>query len=77
MNINFLDIVKWLNPIGDKECQDIMVVEDVDGNILTVRHLSNNATNIITQVMRNNIRIVGHCSSVEPIKNIINRYIYA
>ena len=77
MNINFLDIVKWLNPIGDKECQDIMVVEDVDGNILTVRHLSDNATNIITQVMCNNIRIVGHCSSVEPIKNIINRYIYA
>lgn len=70
---NFLDVVKWagdiLNPV---EMKDVMVVEDVDDEFVTVRHLQNNQ---ISKERDFNLRYVGKCTSYENIKNIINRYI--
>lgn len=70
---NFLDVVKWvgdtMNPV---EMKDIMVVEDVDDEFVTVRHLQNNQ---ISKERDFNLRYVGKCTSYENIKNIINRYI--
>ena len=70
---NFLDKVKWvgdtMNPV---EMKDIMVVEDVDDEFVTVRHLQNNQ---ISKERDFNLRYVGKCTSYENIKNIINRYI--
>lgn len=70
---NFLDVVKWvgdtMNPV---EMKDIMVVEDVDDEFVTVRHLQSNQ---ISKERDFNLRYVGKCTSYENIKNIINRYI--
>ena len=70
---NFLDVVKWvgdtMNPV---EMKDIMVVEDIDDEFVTVRHLQNNQ---ISKERDFNLRYVGKCTSYENIKNIINRYI--
>lgn len=70
---NFLDVVKWvgdtMNPV---EMNDIMVVEDVDDEFVTVRHLQSNQ---ISKERDFNLRYVGKCTSYENIKNIINRYI--
>ena len=71
-NIKFLDVVKWLNPMSDFEKQDVMAVEDVDGDFLTVRHLQDMG---ITKIYAHNVRVVGHCSSTEPVENIVKRYI--
>lgn len=73
--IKFLDVVKWVNPMEDVERKDVMVVEDVDKDFLTVRHLSKNGKSVVAQVVSRNVRVVGHCKSTEPIEGIINRYI--
>ena len=39
-NIKFLDVVKWNNPMSKPEKADVMVVEDIDGEALTVRHIN-------------------------------------
>ena len=71
---NFLDVVKWvgdtMNPV---EMKDIMVVEDIDDEFVTVRHLQNNQ---ISKERDFNLRYVGKCTSYENIKNIIKQYIY-
>lgn len=70
---NFLDVVKWVGDIMNPvEMNDIMVVEDVDDEFVTVRHLQNNQ---ISKERDFNLRYVGKCTSYENIKNIINRYI--
>ena len=74
-DIKFLDVVKWLNPMGDFEKQDIMAVEDVDGDFLTVRHLSDGKAGGVSKIYAHNVKVVGHCSPTEPVTNIIYRYI--
>ena len=70
---NFLDVVKWVGDIMNPvEMKDVMVVEDVDDEFVTVRHLQNNQ---ISKERDFNLRYVGKCTSYENIKNIINRYI--
>lgn len=70
---NFLDVVKWVGDIMNPvEMKDVMVVEDVDDEFVTVRHLQSNQ---ISKERDFNLRYVGKCTSYENIKNIINRYI--
>lgn len=68
----FLDVVKWSGTQNAAEEKDIMVVEDVDENYVTVRHLQSNQ---VSHEREMNLRYVGHCTSWENIKDIINRYI--
>lgn len=75
-DIKFLDVVKWNNPMGALERQDVMVVEDIDGDFLTVRHLNTGKEDSeVANIMARNVRVVGHCSAYEPIADIIKRYI--
>lgn len=70
---NFLDVVKWVGDIMNPvEMKDVMVVEDVDDEFVTVRHLQSNQ---ISKERDFNLRYVGKCTSYENIKNIINRYL--
>ena len=70
---NFLDVVKWAGDIQNPvEMKDVMVVEDVDDEFVTVRHLQSNQ---ISKERDFNLRYVGKCTSYENIKNIINRYL--
>ena len=75
-DIKFLDVVKWRNPVGTLESQDVMVVEDVDGDFLTVRHLSTGKQDTeVANIFARDIKVVGHCTAYEPIPDIIKRYI--
>lgn len=75
-DIKFLDVVKWRNPVGTLESQDVMVVEDVDGDFLTVRHLSTGKHDTeVANIFARDIKVVGRCTAYEPIADIIKRYI--
>ena len=74
--IKFLDVVKWRNPVGALESQDVMVAEDIDGDFLTVRHLSTGKRDTeVATIFARDIKVVGHCTAYEPIADIIKRYI--
>jgi len=69
---NFLDVVKWVGEyLNPAEQADVMVVEEVDDDYVTVRHLQNNQLSKEREV---NLKFVGRCSSYENIKDIIERY---
>lgn len=70
--MRFLDVVKWAGALNSAETRDVMVVEDTDPEFITVRHLQNNQVSKEREI---NLKVVGHCSSYEPIKDIIDRYI--
>ena len=75
-NFKVYDIVKWVNPLGALERQDIMVVDEVDGNFLTVRHLSTGKKDSdLTTIWANNVRVVGRCTASEPVADILHKYI--
>ena len=68
---NFLDVVKWVSCMNPAEMNDIMVVEDVDNEFVTVRHLQNNQ---MSKERDFNLRFVGRCTPYENVKDIVNRY---
>lgn len=70
--LNFLDVVKWVGEyLNPAEQADVMVVEDVDTDYVTVRHLQNNQLSKERDV---NLRYVGKCTPYEPTKGIYERY---
>ena len=70
--LNFLDVVKWVGEyLNPAEQADVMVVEDVDPDYVTVRHLQNNQ---ISKEREINLRYVGKCTAYETTKTIYNRY---
>lgn len=71
--IKFLDVVKWDAPMTEVERHDVMVVEDVDGDFLTVRHIGANSYEVGT-AFAHNVRVVGHCTAHEPMEDIAKRY---
>lgn len=75
-NFKVYDIVKWVNPVGALEKQDVMVVNEVDGNFLTVRHLSTGKQDSdLTTIWADNVRVVGTCTASEPVADILHKYI--
>ena len=73
-DIKFLDVVKWINPMSNPEKEDVMVVEDIDGDSLTVRHINTEEKQLST-IFSRDIRVVGRCTPYEPIKDIVSRYV--
>lgn len=73
MDIQFLDVVKWKDALNKAEEKDVMVVEDKDGELLTVRHINEDKAPV-TKVRLDSVRKVGHCSCVEPMMTIVERY---
>jgi hypothetical protein len=67
----FLDVVKWVGALNDAEMNDVMVVEDVDDDFVTVRHLENSQLSKEREI---NLRFVGRCTPYENVKDIIERY---
>ena len=67
----FLDVVKWVECMNPVEMNDVMVVEDVSEDFVTVRHLQNNQT---SKERDFNLRFVGRCTPYENITDIIDRY---
>ena len=70
----FLDVVKWMGAQNSAETRDVMVVEDVDDEFVTVRHLQNNQVSKEREI---NLRFVGRCTAYENIKDIIVRFVEA
>ena len=73
-DIKFLDVVKWINPMSNPEKEDVMVVEDIDGDSLTVRHI-NTEEKPLSTIFSRDIRVVGRCTPYEPITDIVSRYL--
>lgn len=73
-NIKFLDVVKWNNPMSKPEKADVMVVEDIDGEALTVRHI-NTEDKSLSNIFSRDIHVVGRCTPYEQIDDIVARYI--
>ena len=70
--LHFLDVVKWVGEyLNPAEQNDVMVVEDVDPDYITVRHIQNNQLSKEREI---NLRYVGKCTPYEPTKNIYERY---
>ena len=75
--MKFLDVVKWKNPQNHAESEDVMVVEDVMGVFVEVRHLDETGFLGTSNEKMEDLRVVGRCTAYEPSEGILKRYIKA
>lgn len=74
MDIKLLDVLKWAGA-SNAESSDVMVVEDVDGGFLKVRHIAEEGMPVTTVINTgDNLKKVGRCTAYEPIAEIVKRY---
>lgn len=71
---NFLDVVKWKYPQNYAESQDMMVVEDVEGVFVSVRHLDEEGFQSVSHEKAEELKYVGRCTAYEKAEDIYNRY---
>ena len=74
---NFLDVVKWNNPQNGVERADVMVVEDVMGTFVQVRHVAEDEFLETSNEKMEDLRFVGRCTAYEKASEVYNRYVNA
>ena len=73
----FLDVVKWKNPQNGVEREDIMVVEDVTGVYVQVRHVGENEFLGVSNEKMEDLKYVGRTTAYEKACDVYNRYVNA
>lgn len=69
----FLDVLKWKKPKDFAESEDVMV-EDVTGVFVEVRHLDETGYLGTSKEKMEDLKVVGTCSAYEPAEDILRRY---
>ena len=73
----FLDVVKWKYPQNGAEREDIMVVEDVMGAYVQVRHLNETEFLSVSNEKMEDLKAVGTCTPYEKAEDVYRRYVKA
>lgn len=73
--MKFLDVVKWKYPQNGAEREDVMVVEDVMGVYVQVRHVSETEFLGVSNERMEDLRVVGSCTAYEKAEEVYNRYV--
>ena len=73
--MKFLDVVKWKYPQNGVEREDVMVVEDIMGVYVQVRHVSETEFLNVSNERMEDLRVVGSCTAYEQASEVYNRYV--
>ena len=71
---NYLDVVKWKDPQNYAEKEDLMVVEDTAGVFVSVRHLTKEGFENVSNERAEDLKYVGKCTAYEKAEDIYERY---
>lgn len=71
---NKLDVVKWNNPQNFAEREDVMIVEDSMGVYVSVRHVTGDGLEGVSNERMEDLKYVGSCKDYERAEDVYERY---
>lgn len=72
MELKHLDIVKWKFPMNKIEEMDLMVVEDVAGNMVEVRHVRDGDN--VSRERSDTLMLIGRATPNDTNQELIKKY---